>query len=303
MGQKEIEKANVVLKAEHLSKHYGMKKSLDDVSITINKGEIYGLIGKNGAGKTTFMKTCLGMVKATSGTIQFFDSDDINNLRKVGALIENPSIIGGMSARKNLEIFSKLYGGTKEEIDHILEVVGLANVGKRKAKKFSLGMRQRLGIAIAMLGNPKFLILDEPINGLDPAGIKEVRDLILKLNKEEGVTFLVSSHLLDELGKIATKYGFIDNGRLIEEITAEELKEDCEKKMIIGTKSNQQAYSVLSQFVEEKDIRLTESEIVIVNHDEDISKYNKILVDNGIEVNKLYNKSQSLEDYFIKKVG
>lgn len=303
MGQKEIEKANVVLKAEHLSKHYGMKKSLDDVSITINKGEIYGLIGKNGAGKTTFMKTCLGMVKATSGTVQFFDSDDINNLRKVGALIENPSIIGGMSARKNLEIFSKLYGGTKEEIDHILEVVGLANVGKRKAKKFSLGMRQRLGIAIAMLGNPKFLILDEPINGLDPAGIKEVRDLILKLNKEEGVTFLVSSHLLDELGKIATKYGFIDNGRLIEEITAEELKEDCEKKMIIGTKSNQQAYSVLSQFVEEKDIRLTESEIVIVNHDEDISKYNKILVDNGIEVNKLYNKSQSLEDYFIKKVG
>lgn len=303
MGQKEIEKANVVLKAEHLSKHYGMKKSLDDVSITINKGEIYGLIGKNGAGKTTFMKTCLGMVKATSGTIQFFDSDDINNLRKVGALIENPSIIGGMSARKNLEIFSKLYGGTKEEIDHILEVVGLANVGKRKAKKFSLGMRQRLGIAIAMLGNPKFLILDEPINGLDPAGIKEVRDLILKLNKEEGVTFLVSSHLLDELGKIATKYGFIDNGRLIEEITAEELKEDCEKKMIIGTKSNQQAYSVLSQFVEEKDIRLTESEIVIVNHDGDISKYNKILVDNGIEVNKLYNKSQSLEDYFIKKVG
>lgn len=303
MGQKEIEKANVVLKAEHLSKHYGMKKSLDDVSITINKGEIYGLIGKNGAGKTTFMKTCLGMVKATSGTVQFFDSDDINNLRKVGALIENPSIIGGMSARKNLEIFSKLYGGTKEEIDHILEVVGLANVGKRKAKKFSLGMRQRLGIAIAMLGNPKFLILDEPINGLDPAGIKEVRDLILKLNKEEGVTFLVSSHLLDELGKIATKYGFIDNGRLIEEITAEELKEDCEKKMIIGTKSNQQAYSVLSQFVEEKDIRLTESEIVIVNHDGDISKYNKILVDNGIEVNKLYNKSQSLEDYFIKKVG
>ncbi|SES03988.1 ATP-binding cassette domain-containing protein [Lachnobacterium bovis] len=303
MIQNEVKNTNVVLKTSGLSKHYGSKKSLDNVSITINQGDIYGLIGKNGAGKTTFMKTCLGMVQATSGTCQILGSNDPKNLRKVGALIETPSIYGGLSAKKNLKIFSKIYGGTDADINRILNLVGLGNVGNRKAQKFSLGMRQRLGIAIALLGNPKLLILDEPINGLDPAGIKEIRDLIIYLNKEEGVTFLISSHLLDELGKIATKYGFINDGQLLEEVTANELRDLCEKKIIIGTKDNQKAYNLLCQYVNSNDITFTNNNVEIKNNDDKICQYNKILVENGIAVNKLYNRSQSLEEYFIEKVG
>ena len=296
-------KSNLALQTKNLSKYYGSKKCLDNVSITVEEGDIYGLIGKNGAGKTTFMKASLGMVKPTSGEAIFFGSQNIKEQEKVGTLIEYPSIAGNKSARGNLELFSTVYGGTPEEIDEILKIIGLEGTGEKKAKFFSLGMKQRLGIGIALLGNPQLLILDEPINGLDPSGIREVRDLILYLNKEKHVTFIISSHLLDELGKVATKFGFIDNGHLIEEVTAEELQDNCVKKIVIETDNNEKAVSMLKEIINEKNISVSDSNICVRETDIKSGKINSLLVKNGIEVDSIYYKSQSLEDYFIKRVG
>ncbi|WP_051604810.1 ATP-binding cassette domain-containing protein [Lachnobacterium bovis] len=291
-----------VLQTRNLTKYFGTRKCLDNVSITVEEGDIYGLIGKNGAGKTTFMKACLGMIKPTSGETFFWGAQNCSNKNNIGTLIEYPSFIGNKSARANLELFSEIYGG-KENIDEILNIVGLADTGKKKAKKFSLGMKQRLGIAIALLNNPKLLILDEPINGLDPTGIREIRDLILHLNREKNVTFIISSHLLDELGKVATKFGFIDNGVLIEEVTAEELKAKCTYKIVIETDDNKKTIDMLSEYVDGEKIKEIESYVVVNDSELKTRKINKILVENGIGVDSIYYKEQSLEDYFIKKVG
>ena len=229
----------IVLETNNLEKRYKDFRALNHTNIHIEKGAIYGLIGKNGAGKTTLIRIICGLQEPTSGSYIIYgkrnNSNDIINARKrMGAIIETPSIYGEMTARDNIILQYKIVGMPEYDgVNELLKLVGLENTGKKKAKDFSLGMKQRLGIAIALANNPDFLILDEPINGLDPQGIIEIRELILKLNKEKRITILISSHYLDELSKIATHYGFLDSGSIIQEITSEELMKKMEHKLIL----------------------------------------------------------------------
>ena len=294
----------IVLKTNNLTKKFGHKIVVNNVSMTINKGDIYGFIGKNGAGKTTFMKMVLSLTHKTSGEIELFGSANLKeNSKKIGSLIEAPGLYRNTTAYENMYRFSLVYGGDKKSINELLKLVGLSNVGKKKVKDFSLGMKQRLGIAIALLGNPEFLVLDEPINGLDPAGIKEVRDVILKLNKEKGITFLISSHLLDELSKVVTKYGIINNGRLLEEVSSKDLIDRCKNKLVISTSNLNKTKELLKEIVNEKDIIIKDNEIELLSHVEEGEKINKFLVSHDIYANKICPIFDSLEDYFIEKIG
>lgn len=214
-----------VLKTKDLVKQIEGVLVLDKVNMSISQGDIYGFIGNNGAGKTTFMRTITGLVKYNSGEIKLFGKSfplNRHSLQKIGALIENPVFFPELTAYDNLKDFSLLTNRNVENIDHILALMNLDKVGKKKVKNFSLGMKQRLGIAIALIPDPELIILDEPLNGLDPQGIQDIRNLILKLNQEHGITFLISSHILSELEQVATKYGIMHEGRLIEEFSISE---------------------------------------------------------------------------------
>lgn len=293
-----------ILKATNITKKYGSKIVLKNVNMTINKGDIYGFIGKNGAGKTTFMRVILSLTPKDNGNVMYYDNKNISDIGlKVGSLIESPGLYKNATAYENLKRFSILYGADESKIDEILRIVGLENTGKRKAKDFSLGMRQRLGIAIALLGDPELLILDEPINGLDPEGIKEIRDVIVKLNKEKNITFLISSHLLDELSKVVTKYGIINNGELIEEISSKDLNEKCKNKLIIEVDKPNEAFNKLISIIPEKDIRINKEQIEINSHINESGNINKLLVESGIMVNAIYPNLDSLEEYFMKRIG
>ncbi len=293
-----------ILKTNNVMKKYGEHVVLKNISMNIEKGDIYGFIGKNGVGKTTFMRAILGLTPINSGEVEFFDEKTINQVGlNVGSLIEAPGLYKNATAYENLKRFSILYGADESKIKELLELVGLANTGKRKAKDFSLGMRQRLGIAIALLGDPEFLVLDEPINGLDPEGIKEIRDIIEKLNKERNVTFLISSHLLDELSKVVTKYGIINNGELVEEISAEELKEKCKNKLTIETQTPDKAKEIVKEIVPEENIILKENRIDLMSNMEDAAVINKKLVEGGVLVSAIYPNFDSLEEYFMKRIG
>lgn len=192
-----------ILKTKNLSKTFSSKAAVDSVNMNIRRGDIYGFIGKNGAGKTTLMRMVVGLALPSNGEIELFESKDLDKQRaKIGTIIESPALYPNYTAKQNLIVQQKLFGKVNlEEIDEVLKIVGLSDVGKKKAKKFSLGMKQRLAIAIALINKPEFLVLDEPINGLDPTGIKEVRDLLLKLNREQGMTILISSHILGNFRK------------------------------------------------------------------------------------------------------
>jgi ABC-2 type transport system ATP-binding protein len=225
----------LVLQTSGLTKKYGKQIAVNNVDLNIEKGDIYGLIGKNGAGKTTIMKIVCGLVYQDQGDIQLFESGDLQkNRKRIGCVIEQPALYPDMTAGENLIYYDKLIGITDyDNVDEVLSLVGLKNTGRKKTKAFSLGMKQRLSIAISLLGNPDFLILDEPINGLDPSGIREIRELLLKLNSENEITILISSHILGELAKIATKYGIINKGVLVDEFQAVELEERCKKCLAI----------------------------------------------------------------------
>lgn len=292
-----------VIETENLVKQYKTKKAVDNISIHVKKGDIYGLIGKNGAGKTTLMKLVLGLAKPTSGKISLYGNDNLNEGRKkIGSLIEEPGLYKNCTAYENMLRFAKLYGTDPKEIKGLLELVNLANTGSKKAGQFSLGMRQRLGIAIALLGNPEILILDEPINGLDPAGIKEIRDVIINLN-HKGVTFLISSHLLDELAKIVTNYGIISEGSLIEEITSKELNERCRQFVKIGTNDNNSTYELLKKEIKDLSIENKPDGLYLLNHLNETAKINKFLVEKGIEVSEITLQESNFEDYFIERLG
>ena len=225
-----------ILETNQLKKTYHHFKAINDLNMHIEKGAIYGLIGKNGAGKTTLIRLICGLQNPTKGTYTIYgipntDKQILNVRKRMRAIIETPSIRLDATAEDNLKEQYRIMGlPSFDNLQEILKLVGLMDTGKKRAKHFSLGMKQRLGIAIALVGNPDFLILDEPINGLDPEGIIEIRELILKLNKERGITFLISSHYLDELSKIATDYGFIENGHMIQEISKEELEKSVRKE-------------------------------------------------------------------------
>ena len=293
-----------VLRTVGLTKRFGRASAVDHVSMTVNKGDIYGFIGKNGAGKTTFMRVVLGLSSPTEGTVELFGGLSPEEAgKKIGALIEAPGIFPHCTAKENMKRFAILKDEDESKIDGLLDFVGLGDVGNKKAGKFSLGMKQRLGIAIAMLGDPELLILDEPVNGLDPTGMKEIRDLILRLNREKGITVLISSHLLDELSKIVTRYGIINNGVLVDEIDASEMKAKTGHRLIIVVDDVEKAVSLLEKEVGKDSIGINGHAIGLSSGLDRTAELNALLVKNGVAVSSLSVKTDGLEKYFIEKVG
>ena len=293
-----------VIETRNIFKQYKNKFAVNDVSIHVKKGDIYGLIGKNGAGKTTLMKLILGLAKPTKGEVYLFGNTNLDEARrKMGSLIEAPGLYNGCTAYENMLRFSILYGADKNEINDILKLVGLDYTGNKKAGAFSLGMKQRLGIAIALLAHPEVLVLDEPINGLDPAGIKEIRDLILNLNKERGVTFIISSHLLDELAKVVTCYGIINNGFLTQEISAKDLEEQCRHTLKITTPDVAAAARILKNEFEGIELAEDAGCVILYNNIERKAEINACLVKAGIEVDGLTVSTNGLEEFFIERLG
>lgn len=293
-----------VVETDNLTKTYGKKTVLDHVSMHVAQGDIYGFIGKNGAGKTTLMKLVLGTSQPTEGNIKLFGSSKLNaERRRIGALIEAPAFYKNCSAYENMKRFGILAGAEEQEINDILQFVGLGDVGKKKVGKFSLGMKQRLGIAIAMLGKPELLVLDEPVNGLDPEGIKEIRDLLLRLNREQGVTILVSSHLLDELAKITTRYGIISQGHLVEETTAAEMMKRCQQKLHVVTDQPKEATKIIKKLYPKAEITTVANGIEVVVDKADSAQVNQHLVQGGVNVQGMTFAADSMEDYFIQRMG
>lgn len=300
---------NVVLKTHNITKKYGEQLAVNNINMTIRKGEIYGFIGKNGAGKTTLIRLITGLIHRTNGEIELFGGSsekELNDARAmVGSLIETPAFYGNMTARENLEV-SRLVRNIagKNCIDEVLKLVGLEDTGKKKVKNFSLGMRQRLGIANALLGNPRLLILDEPINGLDPMGIVEIRELLKKVNKEKDVTILISSHILGELSELATCYGIISDGKLIEEISAKALNEKCRQYIELKVDDTARTVALL-----EKDLQITNYEVLenklikIFDHLDEVGKINSVISRSGVIVEKIGVTGENLEEYFVSRVG
>ena len=299
----------VVLKTYNITKKYGEQLAVDNVNMTIKKGDIYGFIGQNGAGKTTLIRLITGLIHKSGGEIELLGANEENELNKartmVGSLIESPSLYTNMTARENLEV-SRLVRNIpgKKCIDEVLELVGLKDVEKKKVKKFSLGMRQRLGIANALMGNPKLLILDEPINGLDPMGIVEIRELLKKINKEKDMTILISSHILSELSELATTYGIISNGKLIEEITAKQLSEKCRQYIDLKVDDTARAVILLERELGISDYEVLEdSNIKVFSNLDNVGEVNSLLSRSGIIVESISVKGENLEEYFMNKVG
>lgn len=295
-----------VLQTDALTKIYGNAKVVNEVSMHVAKGSIYGFIGKNGAGKTTFMRMVCGLASPTSGSMTLFGSTELEKQRmRIGTLIEHPGIFPSMTAYENLETIRRSLGITeKNRIDEMLALTGLSDAGKKKTKNFSMGMKQRLGIAISLIRNPDFLILDEPINGLDPSGIKEVRDLLLKLNREKQMTILISSHILGELSKIATHYGIIRDGTLIEEFEASELEMRCRRCLKLTVKNPQQATSVLESTLDIHNYDVPEPETIrIFERLESSAEINRVMIENGVILQESYLAGQDLEGYFMELLG
>ena len=296
-----------VLETNNLEKRYKDFKALSHLNIHIENGSIYGLIGKNGAGKTTLIRIICGLQEPTNGSYTIYgtnySSGNIASVRKrMGAIIETPSIYGEMSAKDNLIEQFKLVGmPSLDGIDELLKLVGLGNTGKKKAKNFSLGMKQRLGIAISLANNPDFLILDEPINGLDPQGIIEIRELILKLNKENRITILISSHYLDELSKIATHYGFLDHGSIIKEISSTDLMTKMEHRIELQV-SNLENFV---QYFEEHHIsyKVIDEKTIYVYGNYNLVKFINELSKHGLIADKVHEQEESLENYYMNLIG
>lgn len=297
----------LILETNNLEKKYKSFKALNHTNIHIEKGSIYGLIGKNGAGKTTLIRVICGLQAPTDGNYSIYGIDskskDIINARKrMGAIIEIPSIYGDMTARDNLVEQFKLVGmPSLDGIEEILKLVRLDKAGTKKAKNFSLGMKQRLGIALALASNPDFLILDEPINGLDPQGIIEIRELILKLNREKNITILISSHYLDELSKIASHYGFLDNGSIIKEISSKELEKKMEHKIELKV-SNQ--IDFVNYFEKNKiSYEVIDGDTINVYGKHNLSKLINELAKNGLVVEDIHEIEETLESYYMNLIG
>ena len=296
-----------VLQTHVLRKRYGNFKALNDLTMHVPKGAIYGFVGKNGAGKTTLIRTICGLQEPTAGEYTLYGIPNTHkgitkSRRRMGAVVETPSIYLDMTAEGNLKFQYHVLGlPSFEGIPELLALVGLAHTGNKKARNFSLGMRQRLGIAVALSGDPDFLILDEPINGLDPQGIIEMRELILKLNRERQITVLISSHILDELSKLATHYGFIDNGCMVKEITAGELEAACRKCMRLKV-SNIGALSHVLDTMELEYSVFSDSEADVYG-EFNITKLVLALAKEHCELLSLHEHDESLESYYIGLVG
>lgn len=296
-----------ILTTENLTKIYGKHRAADQINIHIKKGEVYGLIGRNGAGKTTILKMICGLSTPTEGSFTFMgkSGSELSKCKnKIGSLIETPGLFPKMTAFQNVKLKCLSMGiNDNKYVKSLLEQVGLSNVGKKPAQSFSLGMKQRLGIAIALVGNPEFIVLDEPINGLDPQGIAEMRQIIRRLSKELGMTVIVSSHILEELVKVADSFAIINGGKLLDEFTTEELVERCSTHAYLKTSDSEKAQKILS------DMQIADFEVVdgqnikISSEIEDSSKIVEALVKSGIAVYEFAFKQMTLEEYYLSSTG
>lgn len=299
--------SEILLSTHGLTKVFGKQKAVDHVDIRIKKGAIYGFIGRNGAGKTTFLKMISGLSTPTEGEMEMFgyQGRDLSRVRtRVGCLIEEPGLYGSMSAYDNLYLKCMLFGIHKKDyIADILKTVGLEEAGRKKTRHFSLGMKQRLGIGLALVGEPDLLVLDEPINGLDPQGIAEVRDTILKLNEERNMTIIISSHILEELSKIATDYGIIHQGSLIQELTREELMKRCSERIEVVLDDPKQALPILDTMGFTNYQVVDQEHIHIFERLNESASLNMELAKAGVPVKGITITSEELESYFLNLTG
>ena len=296
-----------VIQTTGLSKRYRDKWAVDHLDLRVEQGDIYGFIGQNGAGKSTALKLLCGLARPTQGEALIFGKPVRDSVarRRVGALIEQPGLYPDLSGRENLRLYAALLGldSPERQVKEILETVGLAPGEKKPVRHYSMGMKQRLGVGLALLGGPDLLLLDEPINGLDPEGIREMRELLLRLNRERGLTILVSSHILGELSKIATRYGIIQQGRMVEQITAGELAQKCTDYLHLRAEQPQKAAALLERALHltrwemrpEGDIRIYEAV--------DTKAVGQILTQAGIAVEEMGLHRQDLESYFLERMG
>ncbi len=297
-----------LVETNDLVKKYGKNIVIDHVNMHIPEGSIYGFVGENGSGKTTIMRLLTGLAEPTSGGYSLFGVSNRSNKiydkrREMSAIVETTSLVPSMTAIDNM-IFQEMYLGIKltpEQRMELLTKVHLENVGKKKVKNFSLGMRQRMGIALALLNHPKLMLLDEPMNGLDPQGIAELRDLLIELNKDEGITVLISSHILSELEKIASVYGFISHGHLIEELTVEELQERCRKSLKIKVDDVKQIEEVLKK-LKIKEYKIFPNGDVKVYDEVDIGKFVSDLASHKVHISSINSSDESVEEYYLNLV-
>lgn len=296
-----------LLSTNSLTKQYGRHKAVDAVNIHVRQGDIYGLIGRNGAGKTTILKMISGLTAPTAGEFSLFGESGKNAsqyLSRIGTLIEAPGIYPNMSAAENLKLKCLAMGVRKKDtIEDLLKIVGLSDVGKKKVKNFSLGMKQRLGIALALVGNPDLVILDEPINGLDPQGIAEIRETLSRLNKERNITFIISSHILEELSKIATHYGIIHDGILLQELTREELLAKCSERIELKTDDTRKSCIVLEGMGITNYKVVDASTIHIFERLNDSGEITMTLAENNVKTMGITVKNEALEDYYLNLTG
>ncbi len=296
-----------VLTTNGLCKNYRNFKALNNLSMHVPKGSIYGFVGKNGAGKTTLIRLICGLQDASAGEYSLYGNKSTSSAigeirRRMGAVIETPSIYLELSAEENLREQYRILGlPSFDDISDLLQLVGLSDTGKKKAKNFSLGMRQRLGIAIALAGDPDFLVLDEPVNGLDPQGIIEIRELILKLNQERQITVLISSHILDELARLATHYGFINDGHMVKEISAEDLERSCRKCLRLSVSD----VTILSTVLDSMhlDYKVLSDHEMDVYGEVTITQLVSVSKKSGCEIFSVSEHDESLESYYVSLLG
>ena len=296
-----------LLETDNITKRYGPIVAVDHVSIRLKQGEIYGLIGRNGAGKTTLLKMLAGLAKPTEGSFTIFgeSAEKTSRMRdRVGVLIETPGLYPNLSAMGNMKIMAMIVGENDDlYLKELLEDVGLGGIGKRHVKAFSMGMKQRLGIAMSLVGHPDILLLDEPINGLDPQGIVEVRELISKLNRERNITILISSHILEELSKIVTRYGIIHNGRIIDQFSQSELLRRCQERIELRPSDPTKAVTIIEK-MGISDFKVVDNSVLhIFERLEDSGEIVLELAKNDIKTLNISIKNENLEDYFLHVTG
>ena len=295
---------NALICTKDLTKVYGKKKVLDGINMNVPKGAIYGFVGKNGSGKTTTMRIILGLATPTKGTVTLSDDYKGPLRKKLSGVIENPAFYPNMNAASNM--MSQCYAlgikDAKGETKRLLDLVGLKYDDSKKVKNYSLGMKQRLAIGMSMIGDPSLLLLDEPINGLDPEGIREIRETIVNLNTEKGITIVISSHILSELEKIATHYGIINEGKIKTEISASDLKKKVRGCIHVTTNDNERAVNILNEELSVKNTQVADGEILIYD-DVNISEVTKTLVSKDLIIDSINSEKGNYEDYFIKLMG
>ena len=295
-----------VMELEGLSKSYGEKKVVDSFSFKMEKGHVYGLIGPNGAGKTTVMKMMAGLTGVDSGRMRFFGSEDLDKMRdRISFIIEEPYMDLSMTARQNMEYMRLLRGiPDRSRVDELLAFVGLENTGKKRAEQFSLGMRQRLGLAMSILPGPEIMVLDEPINGLDPEGIIDIRNMLKELVSTKQMTILISSHILKELSELCTDYAIIREGRLVEELSHEELLQKTHTRLALQTDDVERTATVIEEKLNIHDYKIThDNEIMIYERLDELKKISKTVTDQGLIITRFNLEGESLEEYYIGKVG